>query len=194
MTDNRLILASANPDSTPLSTLGGVSGLIAALQDYQFIGKAIDEGLPLHYHSGPKIMNCISLVGCSPVYALTDSSDEPAGIVSFSPVYSEMQFIYGANTMTPKCTQCHQTMGSWKNLLPEPLAVCNVMSGDIECEHCAQSNSLRSLRFRREAVVGRFFINIHGIYPREAVPMDDFLSFLQRFIGGSLNYFYCQGQ
>ncbi len=194
MTDNRLILTSINPDNIPLLTMGGVAGLIVELQNYQFIGQAIDEAPPCHYHSGSKIMNCISLVGCSPVYALTEESDEPTGVVSFSPVYDEMKFIYGTNTMTPKCPECHQAIQTWKQLLPEPLEACSVLNGDIQCEHCAQAISLKSLRFRREAVLGRFFISIHGIYPREAVPMDDFLSVLQPFMGGRVNYFYCQGQ
>lgn len=194
MTDNRLILTTTNPGSIPLQAKGGVAGLIEALQHLDFIGAAV-TGSTMEYHSGSKIMNSISLVGCSPIYSLTsEPGDDPAGIVSFSPVYKAVQFIYGINSMTPKCPHCSEPLNTWQQSLPGPLVACDTLEWLICCERCMKSVDLNSLRFRREAALGRFFIYVHGIYPHEAVPMDAFLVILEQYLGSPVAYFYCQGQ
>ncbi len=195
MTDNRLILTATNPESVPLHETGGVSGLIQALQENDFIGSAVDPRSAYLFNSGVKIMNCISLVGCSPVYALNQNpGDDPAGLVSFSPVYDDVQFIYGTNSLTPKCPECRESINTWRQSLPAPLQACNTVQHKIKCDHCEKMIGLDSLRFRREAAIGRFFIFVHGIYPHEGVPMDAFLDRLGQYMGSPVTYLYCQGK
>jgi len=195
MADNRLILTTTDPNSVPVQNMGGVAGLIDSLQESEFISSVVNTGTANLFNSGAKLMSCISLVGCSPVYALNqDPGDEPAGIVSFSPVYDDVQFIYGTNSPVPKCPECREPLKDWRQSLPEPLQACNTVQYKIKCERCEQSIGLDLLRFRREAAIGRFFIFLHGIYPREAVPMDAFLNGLEQYMGSPVAYYYCQGK
>lgn len=192
--DNRLILAAQDPHSIPLKVKGGLSGLISKLQDCGFIDTQLDQDPEQAFMTGKNFMDHISLVGCSPVYALSPDSQEPSGIVSFSPVYDAVQFIYGTNSMTPNCPECRKPLTHWKDKLPKPLQTCNTQKYTVQCHHCLQQINLGSLRFRREAVLGRFFIFVHRIFPREAVPMDGLLQMLEQFMGSPMAYYYCQGE
>jgi len=192
--DNRLILAALDQESIPLEVKGGLPGLINELQDCGFIDTQLAQDPEQTFKSGKNFMDHISLVGCSPVYALDPDIEEPSGIVSFSPISDEPQFIYGSNSMTPKCPECREPLTHWKDLLAKPLQPCNTLKIAVQCHHCQQQNNLTSLRFRREAAVGRFFIFVHGIFPREAVPMDGLLQMLEKFMGSPMAYYYCQGK
>ena len=58
------------------------------------------------------------------------------------------------------------------------------------CEHCGHAGRIHDLDFRHQGGFARTFIELWGIHPSEAVPVDALLSALATFSGCDWRYLY----
>ncbi len=62
------------------------------------------------------------------------------------------------------------------------------------CLQCDNQGSFGDINWRRSAAISCLFIEITRVFPKEAVPSDKLLDFLQQKTSSSWSWFYSQSQ
>ena len=182
---NQLVLY---PSSQISSTLHQ-SQVIQWLEDKQII-TAINAPISANvFLTGQQFMQRISFVGCSPVINLGDQSQaEELGLpkleIEVSVIYPKPRLLVGENTRAPKCPVCGVTMENWRDHLLDGV--------NLKCTACNAQTPASGFQWAKQGAYTQTFLSINGIYPREAVPLDSFLTELASLYESPMKYCYLQ--
>lgn len=138
------------------------------------------------YLVGEHFLQLVSFVGCSPFLRLEPAAEDDDCFchVRFLGPFAQPRLLYGRNTRPPRCPRCGKRIEQWQ-------ADLNSASQQITCRHCGEKPALRALDWRRNAGLGRFFVQISEVFPGEAVPLPALMDAL-RDTGDRWDYFYIQ--
>jgi hypothetical protein len=187
MATGKLILCPSDPAWVPEDP----AQVCARLRAIGLLGAQFDYRGRTHWHAGPAFLQHVTFLGCSPVVALGVGSDAPgAGSCSITCRFAGEgpEFVSGSNTTAPRCPVCRRSEPAWPDLVA-------AWRDDPEafrwtCPGCGTALAVVDLDWRHDAGVGRFFVEIRGIYPSEAVPGEHLLAALSDLSGMRWAYFY----
>lgn len=60
----------------------------------------------------------------------------------------------------------------------------------VDCANCGENIPMQDVKWRRDAGLGRLFVEITQIFPGEAVPVDHLMKRLSTLPTGGWRYFY----
>ena len=193
MAANKLLLLPADPDCPAVSS----ERLARELQAIGLIGPPRELHDNRFYPTGEHFLQLITFLGCSPMIELdppsnpvTLASDSASG--KFCHVFlsssETMRFRADPRTPTPRCPACRAPLADWPSRLQAWQA--HAENSDWQCTHCGHRGDITALGFRKTAGFGRTFIEIRGIYPSEAVPVEALLNTLKSITGGDWSTLY----
>lgn len=155
---------------------------VGLLTEMEFIAEPLARGMNT-YLIGSGFLQLVTFMGCSPHIEL---EPPPDGGTDFCHVQFHLtrspQLQFGANTRPPRCPVCRKTL----DISPASLAT----APGAHCPHCGSESAIQSLGWRRDAGFADFFIEIHSVFPGEAVPTEGLLNRLKTLGGGDWRYFY----
>lgn len=184
---NILILSPENVDNL------NQEQLVKALIQAGFLGDTFEYQGKTHYKPGEDFLHLLTFLGCSPVVSLGEvgtTGDEFAHIEFCGPT-SKAQFIGGENIRPIRCPHCGERDTTWRVQLPQWLELGE--DGSWKCPHCSVKTALTTLKWRRAAGLGRFFIKVWGVFENEAVPGDKLLEILRNSCDSKWHHFYYRG-
>jgi len=185
MANGKLVL-QAPPDHIPPNQKAQRDLLV----DLGLIGAAYGD-FPGTYLVGPKFLQLITFLGCSPYLQLeppTDGSNDFCYVQICGP-FQAPRLLSAGNTRPPRCPSCGKGLTQWQQL--EAVWAKGGSEQKIVCPLCNYGTSPVDLNWRRKAGFGHYFIAISGIFPEEAVPLPALLDYL-RGNGAPWRYFYLQ--
>ncbi len=195
MTRSKLILAPVNPEAVPPDA----ESLIRNLGKLGFIGRPFPLAGRTHHLPGEHFLDLVTFLGCSPVISLVPPVDTPGDPAAHADAFchiglwyagEQAVFIGGRNTAPPRCPRCRERETSWQALITAWTS--RPSRYRWHCPACSQDVHPFQLDWRQSAGFGRFFVEIWGIHPAEAVPGDLLLDTLERSTGEPWSYFYWQ--
>ena len=189
MKNGRLILHPAQPSAIP----GSITGLIKALQDIGFLASPLATDPDSRFLAGGRFLQLITFLGCSPQILLEAPADGSLDFchVSFSEPSDGVRFIAGSMTTPPRCPHCGLRIPAWRSIVEAWRH--DRESFQWSCPSCGASSEAARLNWRQGAGFGRFFVEVHHIFPGEAVPGDELLRILEESTGTPWAYFYATG-
>ncbi len=189
MKNGRLILHPARPGAIP----GSVSGLIKELQDIGLLASPLAPAPDNRFLAGGRFLQLITFLGCSPRIPLEPPADGSRDFchVSLSGPSDDTRFVAGNMTAPPRCPGCGSKIPGWREMI-------ETWRRDREgfqwlCPSCGAGSEAARLNWRQGAGFGRFFVEIHNVFPGEAVPGDELLRTLEASTGTPWVYFYATG-
>jgi len=133
---------------------------------------------------GDSFAQLITFMGCSPYLQFEPPADGSKNFCHVSLHHFEQPRLFtGKQTTPPRCPQCRHRFTDWRERLHEPTASFN-------CPGCSTAINMQQLDWRQSAGAGHFFIEIHNIFPGEAVPVDKLMENLQMLANENWRYFY----
>jgi hypothetical protein len=168
------------------------------LQSIGLAGDVFRVHEEVRYLAGEHFLQLITFLGCSPAIEF----EPPARAGEREPAASRGEFCHislsitdtgpvfrGGNRLPPpRCPSCRKAVTEW------PLALDAWRQAPErnawECEKCGYTGRIQDLDFRRHGGFARTFIEIWGIHPSEAVPVDALLVSLGEFSDCDWNYMY----
>ncbi|MFQ5643702.1 MAG: hypothetical protein ACE5FQ_08380 [Thiogranum sp.] len=140
------------------------------------------DGFP----AGDRFMQQIMFLGCSPqpVFDPSQAQDGSQPCCVHLRCYEEVRFLGTERCPAVRCAGCRTPAR-----LPGP----HSHDALYRCGQCGNESRFPDLDWRKGAGFGRFFIEISGVYPHEAVPSDALLNTLGTLSGCHWKYFYTQG-
>ena len=127
--------------------------------------------------AGPRLMEYITYLGCSP--ALT-----PAGSEIHLHQFSQLTGRGGNSIETLRYPRCRHN-------IPDPPALLSLPpSATWHCEQCNNSGLNSEINWRKCAAYSDFFIEITSIFPKEAIPAEQFIRSINEFSDTSWSWFY----
>jgi hypothetical protein len=132
--------------------------------------------------AGEQFLQLIHFLGCSPKVALTVADathGTPLCKVRFNQ-FEDVRFVAAQRRSPPRCPHCRSQAA-----INEP-----TVDEVYHCPDCHRHTPVHRLDWRQAAGFGRFFIEVSGIYPHEAVPAERLLQRLRDFSQGDWKYFY----
>ena len=187
-TDNRLVMftdAEADPD---LSDKG-----ISATHALGFTGAAIDVATTAmshtkQLHGGDSFFDHIVYLGCSPVVNFAaDMENDAIADSSYISLKQARAFLYGDNTMVPRCSACATPVNDWRSSISAAGSQCF-----FSCSACGSETSVADINWRKRAAYGNIFLFVHGVFPHEAVPGEQLMLALASASGSDWKYAYLQ--
>ncbi|MCP4041994.1 MAG: hypothetical protein GY731_08560 [Gammaproteobacteria bacterium] len=192
----KLILHPADPEQIPAD----IPVLLNTLKGIRFIGADFQVNGEVRHFAGEDFLNLITFLGCSPSVAF-DPPQGGDGIVTreqmttfchigISGISKEIIFTAGDNATTPRCPHCRYPVDDWQNIIATWRA--DRAAYRWSCPRCARDIAAPEFNCRQTAGFGRFFVDVWGIYPSEAVPTERLLRTLEETTGGKWRFFYYQ--
>ena len=182
----KLVFHSTNPEYAPSNTIR----IVGELQEAGFLGAKwqAPKSVPgERYLIGDKFLSQVTFMGCAPAIELAPSTEQPVSTefchVEIDKICNEVKFVRGSDFLIARCPHCRQRHVDWQ-VIPETLVYA--------CDQCKVETPLSQYDWKNTAGCGRFFINLHGIYPQEAIPTANLLQTLEKISGTKWNYFYIQ--
>ena len=149
-----------------------------------FIGKK-NPHEEASYLTGNSFLQLITFMGCSPHIRFEPLSPDDNDYCHIRFLrFDKPTLLASDNSRTPGCSHCRKPAFSDWSALREPL------STPLVCQHCGAGLSLAELRWRQDAGMARFFIEINSIFPGEAQPVERFMRRLETATGTAWRYFY----
>ena len=133
------------------------------------------------FMAGPRLMELVTYLGCSPSLTEDDSGRR----------VSVHQFVYptgmgGVSFEAVKFPGCGHRISNATDILALPLdAAC-------ACTECGASATVNQINWRKSAAYSTLFIEIAGIFPKEAVPGDELLRALKEATNSEWRWFYSE--
>ncbi len=186
MTSGSLVLHPADPNSSL-----DPEPLIGVLREVGILGARIPDWQDAWF-VGEQFLQSVSFMGCSPFIEL---SPQEKGDTDFCHVrihrHGTPRLMYGRLSRPARCPQCGKPL----SITPEDFArmVRLDQGGGIDCANCGEKSAAQNFRWRRDAGLGRLFIEITHIFPGEAVPVDHVMTRLSSLSTGPWRYFYVAG-
>jgi hypothetical protein len=194
MPAHKLLLYPDDPDYRPATP----GTLLARLQDIGLAGDEFDVQGETRYLAGEHFLHLITFLGCSPAIEFEPPSDpdarEPAAItggfchISLSLTGHHPAFRGGGDVPPPRCPSCRKPVSGWQQAVDTWRKA--PASDAWSCMRCSYTGHIHELDFRRHGGFAHTFIDIWGIHPSEAVPVDALLASLADFSGTGWNYMY----
>jgi hypothetical protein len=147
------------------------------------IGSTID-GMQNSFSAGENFLQLITFMGCSPHIRFEPENELDKGYCYITLTACDTLQIRGSeHARSPRCYACKKPVGSeWQTA---------VAQGELlTCPHCHQQQRPDQLVWRNDSGMGRFFIEIHNIFPGEAQPVPCLLQQLQSIDASQWRYFY----
>jgi len=165
----------------PLWQPAGPDAVAAILHAVGLIGRPDAPTGPGEFAVGERFMEQVMFLGCAPqpAPALAADGAQPCSIRLHH--YQQVRLLQDEPRPAVRCAACRAAVH-----LSTPYT-CQVL---YHCEQCGREALLPELDWRKGAGFARFFIEIRGIYPHEAVPSDALLNTLGGLSGGDWDYFY----
>ncbi len=173
-----LILHPDDPCWHPVQT----GELRAALQEDGLLAAGCPADLSAACLVGEHFLRLIMFLGCSPQVTLTADASrdgQPLCTVRFNN-FDSVRFVGAAPRSPARCPHCRAEVVIE---VPRVDEACT-------CAGCNVSMPVQALDWRQAAGFGRFFIEVSGIYPHEAVPADRLLARLRDFSHCEWKYFF----
>jgi hypothetical protein len=190
-TSHKLVLHPADPDYAPENP----GTLRDALHELGLLGDRLADDSGELYFTGENFLELITFLGCSPVVNLgpgssVEAGNEPFCQVRIGTVESVTRFYAGSDRLVPRCPACRYRISSWAEIIKDweqsPSAY------RWSCPQCSGQLQAHQLNWRQSAGFGRFFMEIYGVFPHEAVPGEQLLATLARITGVQWSYFYSE--
>lgn len=174
----KLTLYPGNSTSTPPET----EPLIRSLRKQGMIGQPLNSDTN-SFLAGDNFLQLISFVGCSPAVCLTPEADIGNRLCSLTlrGPFDQPQLVWDRNGHPPRCPACSKSMTNWKQHLGNTL---------IRCDRCGVESGLETITWGKHAGYARIFIEINGVFPGEAIPVDLLFKQLYRDTGFEWRYFF----
>ena len=172
----------------PSAVPSGVSAerAIDLLAASGFIADRSDTG-PLTFLIGSDFLQLVTFMGCSPYIEFAPPSNGGADYCHVQiHAWESPRLLLGANTRPPRCPACRKPIDA------APAALADRTTGT--CPHCGKASAIKDLQWRRDAGFSDFFIEIHSVFPGEAVPTEGLLRRLESLGGNGWKYFYLTGR
>jgi hypothetical protein len=182
MSSGKLILAPRDPQSAAPSA----DSVLQALAEIGMTGATLDTG-PASYLAGPRFLELISFVGCS---AQVELEPQPAGGQAFchirliGPFDLPLPFL-GRNTAAPRCPRCGAPVAAWRT---------RIEKSHLSCERCGEALTPSELNWRRSGGFARIAVEVHNVFPSEAVPVPELMKHLAQATARDWSYFYVQNE
>ncbi|MFK5914090.1 MAG: hypothetical protein QM484_06930 [Woeseiaceae bacterium] len=162
--------------------------IILGLQDLGFIGTKWNSpsvNFGERYLIGETFLSLVTFMGCAPAIELQPLDDNLTSTefchIEVEEIHREVIFVRGAEHLISRCPHCRHRHTDWQKI-PESLIYA--------CDKCHVESPLSEYDWKNNAGVGRFFINLHGIYPHEALPTTALINAFQKITGTAWGYFY----
>jgi len=138
---------------------------------------------PDRYPAGHCFLQLLMFLGCSPRVSLAPGDGESGDAVCSVRLlaFEEPVFLSARPLPSVRCSQCRARA----SLPPE-----FTFSTQYRCSACGAATRAVDLDWRQGAGYGRFFLEVNGIYPHEAMPSDKLLAELSRFARCGWKYFF----
>ena len=133
-----------------------------------------------HYAAGPKLMEYITYLGCSP--NLQSGEIESSLRIH---VFDRMTMIGGTSVETIRYPVCKHPVAD----VPALLSGYSAQSG-WQCPECGNQGSFDQINWRKSVGCSKLFLEISAIFPKEAIPNDNFLDQLHQLSGCNWSWFY----
>jgi len=170
----------------PLWQFAGRNAMINDLREFGLIGPSTAETEAAEFVAGDRFMEHVMFLGCSP-QLLPDPAQAKDGQqmcrIRLS-CYRKVGFLCTTIRPAVRCGSCRTAAG---------LSDTDRYDAVYRCINCGKESLVSDLDWRRGAGFGRFFIEIRGVYPHEAVPADALLNRLGELSNCRWKYFYFQG-
>jgi hypothetical protein len=173
---NRLLLYSKSAQPATHSA----SSLLDPLRDIGLIANACTERAG-DYLPGEAFVNLVSFLGCSPDIALTPDDGEHYCFIRLHDSTLSPHLYQGINTRAPRCSHCQQAMADWLECEKQDY-----------CDRCSLADRISGWQWRRQGALSCWVIELMNIYPHEAVPSSQLLTFLETASGVEWGYAYLQ--
>ena len=153
--------------------------LVVQLTEQGIVGQS---DYPDSYAAGERLMEFVNFLGCSPVVA--DGQTE--GFVRIHN-FGHRAALGGKSVVSIRYPVCG-------HVIPDPAAILATYPENRQwaCPECGNSGDLETINWRKSAGFSRLFIEISGIFPKEALPTDNLLSLLQSVTGDDWHWFYSE--
>lgn len=147
------------------------------------LGLSGDPRAPGEFQAGPRFLNLIMFLGCSPRVALEPAANaDPDSVCCVRRHrYPQVSFLAAAKRPPVRCPACRAPAGEVDT---------RTCDRAVRCAACGQETRLAELDWRQAAGFGRFFVELTAIHPHEAVPSDKLLDSLHEHAGIPWRYFY----
>lgn len=178
MNQGILILHPENIDNHP-----DMQQVTQLLLQEGFIGSTID-GMQNSYSAGEAFLQLITFMGCSPHirFEPEDEQDKAYCYITLA-ACDTLQMRVSEHARPPRCCACKKPVGKeWQTAVSQAEL--------ITCPHCHLQQRPDQLVWRNDSGMGRFFIEIHNIFPGEAQPVPRLLQQLQSIDASQWRYFY----
>ena len=144
-----------------------------------FVGEALEAH---HYLAGPEFFRHIAFAGCSPHLQLERPADGGWDFCHVSLIADRQPpplFVAPARSR-PRCPSCRAPVPGWK----EKLQVWERDSAQLwRCQACGESCPVAMLDWRQYGFGARCAVEIHQVYPGEALPSDGLMQLLSEGTG-----------
>jgi len=182
----KLVFHAKNPEYIPAD----IFELVSAMRQIGFLGNKWQSPNSIsgeRYLVGDSFLSLVTFLGCAPAIELEPIAEQPNSTefchIEIEEIKKGVEFIRGSEHLISRCPHCRQRHADWKTI-PEDLL--------YSCDKCKVETHLSEYDWKNTAGCGRFFINLHGIYPQEAIPTSHLLQTLEKISDTEWSYFYIQ--
>jgi len=130
---------------------------------------------------GPRLMEFITFLGCSPALS---SGDFESDIRLW--LFDSVTGMGGHSIEALRFPRCKHVIKNPDPLLDQP------STGQWQCHDCANHGQLAEINWRKSAAFADCFIEVAGIFPKEAIPSASFINLLTTFSESDWGWFYSQ--
>ena len=154
------------------------------LTELGLTGDACEGECEYGFWPGKQFLSLVMFLGCSPHVALDphEAGADQSVCRLLMHLYTDVKFLSARPRPAERCLHCRTRVKIAEGVPHDSV---------YNCTHCGRSSVVSDLDWRQGAGFGRFFIEISGIYPHEAVPADKLLDTLRDNSGTQWRYFYC---
>ena len=158
--------------------------VLHALQHCELVGEAISDK---DFLVGEQFLQHVTFAGCSPFIQLEplENGGKEFCYLSLLGPFEKPELFLCSNRSRPRCPSCKHRPDNWKQLSAnwqeDP-------THNWPCEKCGTLLSPLILDWRHYAAWGRLLVEIHQIYPGEAIPGNKLMQQLRHQTGIEWDY------
>ena len=183
---HQLVLYCTDLDYFPAD----IDHFIQQCQQMDLLAEPLNSKQNDHFFLGDRFMQYISFVGCSPFLKLKPETEHDnnfcQAMLSMPP--SDIHFLSPHPSPIPRCPHCKKPLSQITKILDTWKT--NKQNLAVDCQSCQVSTELYQLDWRRSAAFCRFYLAFSHIYPKEAIPSDGLINWLNDYSGQQWRYCY----